>query len=75
MKCCDFHGIDCSQGDQCPIRIAGLSRLAAKPPGTSTPQPQGDADDLYDDTGLMLARGIALLVFVVSAISYASFWL
>jgi hypothetical protein len=31
----------------------------------------GSADDLADDTGLLICQGIAMIVFVVSVIFYA----
>ena len=62
MKCCEFHRLDCDQGDLCPIRIAGLP----KPPA---PTPQDNTDD---DTALLLLQGIALLVGIVSAMVYAT---
>jgi hypothetical protein len=60
----------CRQGRKCPARTCAL--ITANSDGTSA----GHAiDELLDDTGLLLGQGIALLVFVVSAVMYASLWL
>lgn len=33
------------------------------------------ADELLDDTGLLICQGLALLIFIVSALIYTSLWL
>ncbi|MDH6185511.1 hypothetical protein [Polaromonas sp. CG_23.6] len=69
MKCCTH---DCRQGDDCPVRLARLAGLTATPRNTDNSDNSDAIDDFLDDTGLMLLQGIALLVFIVSVILYAS---
>ena len=60
--CCTY---DCRQGRDCPARAACLKRP------TSTPAAADDnADEFFDDTGLLVCQGLALVAFAVSMALY-----
>lgn len=72
-RCCDDFG-DCNQGRLCPVRHAVAPAMPLdtdNSDGTSA----GHADDeLLDDTGLPILRGMVLVWFVVSVLMYGSLW-
>lgn len=71
-RCCTH---DCRQGRDCPARADRVTHQTATPLNTdnSDGSSAGNSiDELLDDTGRMLLRGIALLVLIVSLIVYAS---
>ena len=70
MNCCEFHKLDCDQGDFCPLRSACLANRATP---LNTDNSDGSsaghaADELLDDTGLLICQGIALAMFSVSLV-------
>lgn len=76
MNCCEFHRLDCDQGNICPLRSACPAKQATplnteNSDGTSAGHAE---DELLDDTGLLLCQGLALVVFIVSIVTFASHW-
>lgn len=64
MNRCKNFG-DRRQGRDCPARA---------PATTATPTDDHSAEDLYDDTGLLLLQGLALVAFVVSMVAFISLY-
>ena len=67
--CCTY---DCRQGDDCPVRKAGHTATALNTDNSDGSSAGHAEDELLDDTGLLLCQGLALVVFIVSIVTFAS---